>query len=109
MSCVACSGNIERKMQELFDTRGLQSVSVVLLTCKMTTTFIIVPDQTKNAEFASEVELITADEISQAVKALGFGCRSIGTRESSNDDMSKDSSIRPLWSNLSNDFSEIKT
>ena len=35
MTCVACSGSIERLMHNQFDAKGMESVSIVLLTHKM--------------------------------------------------------------------------
>ena len=39
MTCVACSNSIERLMHNSFDAKDMQSVSIVLLTHKMVTTF----------------------------------------------------------------------
>ena len=39
MTCVACSSSIERLMHNEFDGKGMKSVSIVLLTCKMTAIF----------------------------------------------------------------------
>ena len=41
MTCVACSGSIERLMHNSFDSKGMTSVSIVLLTHKMLATFPI--------------------------------------------------------------------
>ena len=38
MTCVACSGAIERLMHSQFDNRGMTKMAIVLLTHKMTAT-----------------------------------------------------------------------
>ena len=83
-------------MHESFDSRGLQSVSVVLLTCKMTATFIHNAFSAGNMDTISQVANISAEEIRDAIIALGFGCRSLSSRETGSGDMSKDSFSRPM-------------
>ena len=39
MTCVACSSSIERLMHNQFDKKGMESVSIVLLTHKMQALF----------------------------------------------------------------------
>ena len=81
----------------------------MLLTCKMTTTFVFTPGQTSDAQWVSQASVVSVDEICEVVKNLGFGCDFIGSRELLAGDMSKDSQFRPLWNNTVSDFSDIKT
>ena len=63
-----------------------------------------------NMDTISQVANISAEEIRDAIIALGFGCRSLSSRETGSGDMSKDSSFRPMWSyGMSNELSDIKT
>jgi len=65
MTCVACSGSIERLMHNEFDQKGLKSVSIALLTHKMQTTF-------HSSVF--ERKEVTPDLICEEIDCIGFGC-----------------------------------
>lgn len=62
-------------MHMKFDSRGMDSVSIVLLTHKMTATF--------NSSFGNSKESsVTPEEICGAVLCIGFGCRLLRMSES---------------------------
>ena len=72
MTCVACSSSIERLMHNKFDSQGMKSVAIVLLTHKMTATF----------DSSEDVERVTPENICQAVLCIGFGCSLLRISES---------------------------
>ena len=65
MTCVACSGSIERLMHSSFDTKGMHEVSIVLLMHKMVVTFDLQTYEKKE---------ITPEEICEEVEMIGFDC-----------------------------------
>ena len=66
MTCVACSSSIERLMHNEFDKKGMVSVSIVLLTHKMTAVF--------EAEKFSRKE-VTPEIICDEIDCIGFGAK----------------------------------
>ena len=76
MTCVACSGAIERGMKITFDSKGLIEICVALLVHKMTISFR-----------ADEIDKqqITPEIICEEVEDIGFGCEWLNTFEFHND------------------------
>ena len=72
MTCVACSGSIERLMHNEFDSKGMKSVAIILLTHKMTAVF--------EADKFSKKE-ITPDMICDEIDMIGFGAALSGMSE----------------------------
>ena len=72
MTCVACSSSIERLMHNEFDSKGMVSVCIVLLTHKMTIKF-------KNSVF--EKKIVTPTMICDEVEMIGFDCELLGINE----------------------------
>ena len=75
MTCVACSGSIERLMHKQFDSKDLVSASIVLLTHKMTAVF----------QRQAQGQIVDAEEVCQAVLAIGFGCKLLLVNELTNE------------------------
>jgi hypothetical protein len=65
MTCVACSGAIERLMNNEFKKRGMVDLQIALLTHKMTVSF--------EQSFFTE-KTLTTDMICDEVEMIGFGC-----------------------------------
>jgi cation transport ATPase len=65
MTCVACSGSVERLMHNEFSKKGMLDVSIALLTHKMMVSFQekIIIDKT-----------VTPEMICDEVECIGFGC-----------------------------------
>ena len=63
-------------MHNSFDAKGMQSVSIILLTHKM---------QAKFPQFAFESKLITPQVICDCVEMIGFGCELLGMAEISHE------------------------
>ena len=72
MTCVACSSSIERLMHSKYDSQGMKSVAIVLLTHKMTATF----------DSNEDVERVNPEKICQSVLSIGFGCSLLRISES---------------------------
>ena len=77
MTCVACSGSIERLMHNEFDSKGMKSVAIVLLTHKMTAVFDANSFQTKK---------VTPEMICDEIDMIGFGAELNGMVEISAED-----------------------
>ena len=77
MTCVACSGSIERLMHNEFDSKGMKSVAIVLLTHKMTTVFDASSFTTKK---------VTPEMICDEIDMIGFGAELNGMVEISAED-----------------------
>ena len=77
MTCVACSGSIERLMHNEFDSKGMRSVAIVLLTHKMTTVFDASSFTTKK---------VTPEMICDEIDMIGFGAELNGVVEISAED-----------------------
>ena len=77
MTCVACSGSIERLMHNEFDSKGMRSVAIVLLTHKMTTVFDASSFTTKK---------VTPEMICDEIDMIGFGAELNGMVEISAED-----------------------
>ena len=78
MTCVACSGTIERMMHNEFDSKGMKSVAIVLLTHKMTATF-------ESRSFTTK--LVTPQIVCDEVEMIGFEAELAGITEISPEDM----------------------
>ena len=72
MTCVACSGSVERLMHNSFDKKEMVSVSIVLLTHKMIATF---------PQRVFTEKTVTPESICSAVFMIGFGCSLLGMTE----------------------------
>lgn len=72
MTCVACSGSIERLMHNSWDSKGLAKVSIVLLTHKMVATF---------PQAVFDEKTVTPAMICDNVEMIGFGCELLGMTE----------------------------
>ena len=72
MTCVACSNSIERLMHSQYDSKGLEKVSIVLLTHKMHATF---------PQSLFDEKVVTPKLICDTVLIIGFGCELIGMTE----------------------------
>ena len=72
MTCVACSGSIERLIHNEFDKKSLISVSIVLLTNKMFCTF--------DAHVFKDKE-VTPEMVCEEVDGIGFECGLISITE----------------------------
>ena len=77
MTCVACSSSIERLMHNEFDSKGMISVCIVLLTHKMTL-------QLKSEVFNSKT--VTPEMICDEVEMIGFECELLGISEIKQDE-----------------------
>ena len=76
MTCVACSGSIERLMHNCYDSKGMTKVSIVLLTHKMVATF---------PQAIFDAKTVTPTTICDAVEMIGFGCELLGMTEITED------------------------
>lgn len=72
MSCVACTGSIERLVKTTFGSHGLVTCSIVLLTSKMFCTFEAVVFHDKE---------VTPEKVCEEVEAIGFSCSLISITE----------------------------
>ena len=72
MTCVACSGSIERLMHNSYDSKGMKSVAIVLLTHKMTVVFDADSFLTKK---------VTPEMICDEIDMIGFGAELNGMVE----------------------------
>ena len=72
MTCVACSGSIERLIHNEFDKKSLVTVSIVLLTNKMFCTF--------EAHVFNDKK-VTPEMICEEVDMIGFECCLISITE----------------------------
>ena len=72
MTCVACSGSIERLMHNSFDAKGMVKVSIVLLTHKMQVTF---------PQYVFDEKTVTPAIICNTVLMIGFSCELLGMTE----------------------------
>ena len=82
MTCVACSNNIERNMHKKFDEKGLNSISVVLLTNKLQASFIRdTQDYTAKFDDGMKDQGVNSSEIVELVSGLGFSCTLTNSKE----------------------------
>ena len=72
MTCVACSGSINKLMNNEFGAKGMISCSIALLMHKMT---VILDAKVWRSE------KITADLIGEEVECIGFGCELLASTE----------------------------
>lgn len=69
MTCVSCSNSIEKAIKTEFTKKGLESVSIVLLTHTMTVTM------------KGENSNTFADQITEEVELIGFGCELLDIKQ----------------------------